>query len=90
MTEIPEPNFSPGLLVHPKVLAEKANRSAAQQNQSITKQARTKRPIRQRTINRGQAKISQVVFPQVACKQPRDIREFSSSLSPPAPVETVT
>ncbi|MGG1664407.1 hypothetical protein [Brevibacillus sp. NRS-1366] len=88
LTEIPEPNFSPGLLVHPKVLAEKAIQSADNQNQSSARRAGIRRPIRQRIINRGQAKVSRAVFPQVESKQPRDIRDFRSSLSPP--VETVT
>jgi len=89
MQEIPEPNWTTGVIAHPKLLAEQATRSADQKaQQPPTRRARVMRPIRQGNPKTNQAKAMLFTFPQVESKQPRDIRYVKNSLSPPR--ETVT
>ncbi|WP_103108973.1 hypothetical protein [Brevibacillus reuszeri] len=89
MQEIPEPNWTSGVIAHPKLLAEQAIRSANQKaQQPPTRRARVMGPIRQRNPMKNQAKAMLFTFPQVESKRPRDIRYVKNSLSPPR--ETVT
>lgn len=83
LAEIPEPNWSDRLLVHPKVLAEQGGMGNSIPIQAGTGRARTMRPIRKRTGDIQKKQLSFGTSHQVENVQAREPRDLRSSLSPP-------
>ncbi|MBY0050757.1 hypothetical protein H7K32_03485 [Brevibacillus agri] len=82
-TEIPEPNWTPGVLISPKGMLDQPQQSPAATGERRLRQARMKQNIRKREARIRQSHLSVVAAPQTESKQPHEIRDLRSSPSPP-------
>lgn len=81
--EIPEPNWTQGVLIPPKGMLDQRQRSPVAAGQRKRRVERSKQMIRKRVVQVRKDHLSLVVAPQADNKQPHEIRDLRSSPSPP-------
>ncbi|MGN7469358.1 hypothetical protein [Brevibacillus sp. SAFN-007a] len=82
--EIPEPNWTPGVLVSPKGMLDQPQQSHPAAGPRKQKQARMHANIRKREARIRPSHLSVVPAPQTENKPPQEVRDLRSSPSPPA------
>ncbi|MGZ0051814.1 hypothetical protein [Brevibacillus gelatini] len=83
-TEIPEPNWTPGVLISPKGMLDQPEQSRAAVAYGGRKKARRQQNICKKASRIRPSHLSVVVAaPQPECKQPHETRGLRSSPSPP-------
>ncbi|RNB53827.1 hypothetical protein EDM57_18675 [Brevibacillus gelatini] len=82
-TEIPEPNWTPGVLISPKGMLDQQKQSPAAAEHGRRKQSRMQQNIRKKATRIRPSHLSVVAAPQPESKQPHEVRDLRSSPSPP-------
>lgn len=89
LTEIPEPNWEEGLLVHPGVLVDRGDMGQTSIVQvSANRQIKPMRRVRKGFRNTERKQISPMNANQADSNPAKEQREVKSSLSPPVPTLT--